>query len=61
MLYGVDTRTLDRHQGNKLLDTEIDFWRRVAKKSRKEKIRNLEMKEIMNTQHRIIEVIEERQ
>jgi hypothetical protein len=33
--------TLNTQQTNKLLATEMDFWRRSARKSRKEKVRNV--------------------
>ena len=48
MLYDADTWTLGRHQTNKLLAREMDFWHRAARKSRKDKIRRLEIREIMN-------------
>jgi hypothetical protein len=38
-----------------------DSWRRVAKRSRKEKIRNLEIREMFNVQNNVIEVSEKRQ
>jgi hypothetical protein len=37
LLYGAETSTLNTQQANKLLATEMDFWRRSARKSRKEK------------------------
>jgi hypothetical protein len=40
LLYGAETWTLNTQQTKKLLATEMDFWRRSARKSRKEKIRN---------------------
>jgi hypothetical protein len=33
-------RSLNTQQTHKLLVTEMDFWRRSARKSRKEKVRN---------------------
>jgi hypothetical protein len=36
--YGAETWTLNTQQANKLLTTEMDFWRRSATKSRKEKV-----------------------
>ena len=33
----------------------MDFWGRTARKSRKEKIRNLKIREIMNVHHNITE------
>jgi hypothetical protein len=38
LLYGAETWTLNIQQANKLLATEMDFWRRSARKSRKEKV-----------------------
>jgi hypothetical protein len=38
LLYGVETGTLNTQQANKLLATEMDFWGRSARKSRKEKV-----------------------
>ena len=50
MILGSETWKLTRHQKNKLLATEIGFWWITAKKSRKKKIRNLEIRKIMNVQ-----------
>jgi hypothetical protein len=36
--YGAETWSLNTQQANKLLATEMDFWRRSARKSRKEKV-----------------------
>jgi hypothetical protein len=38
LLYGAETWTLNIQQANKLLATEMDFWRRSARKSRKGKV-----------------------
>ena len=38
----------------------MEFWRK-SRKSRKDKTRNLKIREIMNVQQSIIEVIDERQ
>jgi hypothetical protein len=38
LLYGAETWTLNTQQANKLLKTEIDFWRRSARKSKKENV-----------------------
>jgi hypothetical protein len=37
LLHGAETWTLNTQHANKLLATEMDFWRRSARKSRKEK------------------------
>ena len=55
MLCGAETCTLGRHQANKLLASGMVFRRRSAsKKSRKKKITNLKIREIMNAQYIII-------
>jgi hypothetical protein len=46
LLYGAETWTLNTQQTNKLLATEMEFWR-SARKSRKEKVRNVTIREIM--------------
>jgi hypothetical protein len=38
----------------------MDFWRRSARKSRKEKVRNVTIREIMEVGKTILEVIEEK-
>jgi hypothetical protein len=58
LLYGADTWTLNTQQANKLLATEMDFWR-SARKSRKEKVRNVTIREIMEVGKNILEVIEQ--
>jgi hypothetical protein len=47
LLYGAETWTLNTQQANKLLATEMDFRRRSARISRKEKVRNGTAREIM--------------
>jgi hypothetical protein len=39
----------------------MDFWRRSARKSRKEKVRNVTIREVMEVRKNILEVIEEKQ
>jgi hypothetical protein len=60
LLYGAETWTLNTQQANKLLATEMDFWRRSARKSRKEKARNGTIREIMEVGKNILEVIEDK-
>ena len=43
-----------------LLATEMYFWQRTASISRKEKIGNLKIREIMNVHYNITEAMEER-
>jgi hypothetical protein len=38
----------------------MDFWRRSARKSRKEKVRNVTIREIMKVGKNILEIIEEK-
>jgi hypothetical protein len=38
----------------------MDFWRRSAKKSRKEKVRNVTIREVMEVRKNILEVTEEK-
>jgi hypothetical protein len=60
LLYGAETWTLNTQQANKLLATEMDFFRRSARKSRKEKVRNVTTREIMEVGKNVSEVIEEK-
>ena len=39
MVYGAEAWALGRHRANKLLVTEIKFWRSTARKTRKNKIK----------------------
>jgi hypothetical protein len=59
LLYGAETWSLNTQQANKLLATEMDFWRRSARKSRKVKVRNVTIREVMEVRKNILEVIEE--
>jgi hypothetical protein len=59
LLYGAETWSLNTQQANKLLATEMDFWR-SATKSRKEKVRNVTIREVMEVGKNILEVIEEK-
>jgi uncharacterized protein YdeI (YjbR/CyaY-like superfamily) len=58
MLYGSETWTLNRRQQNKLLATEMDYWKRSTRKSRRERIRNTVIREIMEVEKTILERIE---
>jgi hypothetical protein len=60
LLYGAETWTVNTQQAHKLLATEMDFWRRSARKSRKEKVRNVTIREVMRAGKNILEVIEEK-
>jgi hypothetical protein len=60
LLYGAETWTLNTQQAKKLLATEMDFWRRSDRKSRKEKVRNVTTREVMEVGKNILEVIEEK-
>jgi hypothetical protein len=60
LLYWAETWTLNTQQANNLLATEMDFWRRSARKSRKEKIRNGTIRAIMGVGKNILEVTEEK-
>jgi hypothetical protein len=44
---------------NKLLATEMDFWKRSVRKSRKGKVQNVTIREVMEGRKNILEVIEE--
>jgi hypothetical protein len=50
MLYRSETMTLNRKQQNKLLATEMYYWKRSAGKSRRERIRNTVIREIMEVE-----------
>jgi hypothetical protein len=50
MLYGSETWTLNRRQQSKLLAIEMDYWRRSATKSRRERIRNTVIREMMKVE-----------
>jgi hypothetical protein len=60
LLYGAETWTLNTQQANKLLATDMDFWRRSARKSRKEKVRNVTIRDVIEVGKNILEVIEEK-
>jgi hypothetical protein len=60
LLYGAETWTLNTQQANKLVAIEMDFWRRSARKSRKEEVRNVTIRENMEVGKNILEVTEEK-
>jgi hypothetical protein len=60
LLYGAETWTLNTQQANRLLATEMDFWRRSARKSRKENVRNVTIREITEVGKNILKVTEEK-
>jgi hypothetical protein len=60
LLYGAETWPLNTQQANKLLEAEMDFWRRSERKSRKENVRNGTIREIMVVRKNILEVTEEK-
>ena len=60
MLYGSETWTINRKQASKLMATEMGYWRRTAMKSRRDKVRNVDIREIMQVKKNVSEVIEER-
>jgi hypothetical protein len=53
ILYGSETWTLNRRQQNKLLATEMDYWKWSARKSRRERIRNSVIREIMEVEKQL--------
>jgi hypothetical protein len=55
-LYGAETWTLNTQQANKLLATEMDFWRRSARKSWKEKVRNGTIRAIVEVGKNILDM-----
>jgi hypothetical protein len=56
----ISVKTLNTQQANKLLATEMYFWRRSARKSRKEKVRNVTIREVMEVRKNILELTEEK-
>jgi uncharacterized protein (DUF2252 family) len=60
LLYGTETWTLNTQQANKLLASEMDFWRRSARKSKKEKVGNVTIRELMEVRKNILGVTEKK-
>ena len=61
MTYGAETWELKSRTISKLNSTEMDFWRRSARISRRDKIRNSVIKQKMNVQNSIIDFIKNKQ
>jgi hypothetical protein len=61
MAYAAETWCLKAKTIAKLNSTEIDFWRRFARISRKDKIRNNIIKQKMNVTRSILEDIKTKQ
>ena len=59
--YGSEVWQLNQKQKNKLLVTEMDFWRRSARVSRQDRIRNERIRDIMGVGEDIVEKIEQKQ
>jgi hypothetical protein len=57
MLYGSETWTLNTRQQSMLLATEMDYWRRSARKSRRKRRRNTVIGEMMKVGKTILERI----
>ena len=60
VMYGVETCTVNLKHIKKLQAVEMDFWRRSARISRKDKIRNDEIIKRMGVKERILDVLERR-
>jgi hypothetical protein len=60
LIYGTEVWHIPTREINKVLSTEMDVLRRSARKSRKEKIKNEHIKEIMGVKEKpdIIDIIE---
>ena len=56
MTYGSDVWTTNKHTRTKLMTAEIDFWRRSGRVSRRDKIINEVIKDIMNVKHPIVDL-----
>lgn len=58
VFYGAETWTLNKKQVNRLNALEMDFWRRSARISRKDRIRNTEIRRIMEVEEESAVTIE---
>ena len=61
MTYGVETWELKSRTISKLNSTEMDFWRRSARISRRDKIGNSVIKQQTNVQKSLIDFIKNKQ
>jgi hypothetical protein len=61
-MYGVEVLQIPNREINKILSTEMDVLRRLARKSRMERIKNEHIKEIMRVKGKqdIIDIIEKK-
>ena len=60
VLYGSEVWTMNQQHANRLTAVEIDFWRKPARKSRTERIRNTEIRRVMHAERNIMDEIEPR-
>ena len=51
MTYGSEVWTTNKHTRTKLMTAEMDFWRRSARVSRRQKIRSEVIKDRMNVKN----------
>ena len=51
---------MNQQHANRLTTVEMDFWRRAARKSRIERIRNTEIRRMMHGERTIMDEIEHR-
>ena len=57
LLYGTETWAIIKEHGEKLSTVEMDFWRRSARISRKDTIRNTRIIEIRQVDKNVLEII----
>ena len=58
VLYGSEVWAMNQQHANRLTAVEMDFWRRAARKSRMERIRNMEIRRMMHAERTIMDEIE---
>lgn len=61
MIYGAEVWDVSKKNKQKLLATEMDFLRRSCRKSRLERVRNTEIREMMDKEQTVADEIERRQ